>query len=585
MSDQNQQNPDLVIRISVAGVLPEKEYNRSVVFSRFDKVINDVLKQTTKYSRPNIQFITSPILIHKDLLVVLKQKYSECKFVNVTDCLEEDSDLNQWKDTFVIGTGHCSDKTSNGLVFSWICDQIDFAIIINEEGNTLLNDFIRHCKYESIPSVSIFVTAERHMLWTATSYYESYDNDKLELYLDSIFKHDSVKAKTIEKKILGYKLFWGNSYSNYMKRNKVSLKHAIPKDTLITSNIDIRSVSEASEATKGKLIELFTNYDNLAIKYANKYRSSIYLRAVIPLFVTMVLAIGFYAETLLRPFQLQFPFINLKLAAMVAGLAFFLHGLLNLYVYTLSENKTVQSWHKNFIDNRFIAETLRLAIHFVPFGIPVNYMVHLKKFYLKNKKNKDVIQQLRIVIKGIDIPNMKYDSSISSKCIDHLEELVNEQIAYHRKQSKQYAKLFYKLKKFWKVVFYIGFVFVLLRGGLQFYLNINIIPNPKVVKDFIALNLKTIKDYANMLALLLPAWAGYFSSKLSLCNFEDLYNNHMNLIEELEIVKQMINDEQQKESITYSDMYYLSKDVSGVILGDISEWYLQINARKLTKLS
>lgn len=592
MSEQNLKNSDLVIRISVAGVMPEEGHKRSVALSKFDKVMNDTIKHASKYTsekygfseqNPTIQFITSPFLIDKELLLTLKQKYEAYKFINVSNQLEEEGTSDQLQDTFSFGIDDTY-KSTNALMFAWICDQVDFTIVINEDGNALFNEYIRYCKYENIPSVSIFVSADRHMLWTATSYYESYDNDKLEAYLDSILKYDLEKAKTAEKRILGYKLVWGKLFAKYIKRNKVTLTHELPKDNLVCSKVDIGSISKDAEATKTKLLELFTEYDDLAIKYADKYRSSIYLRAVIPLFVTMVLAVGFYAETLLKPFQMEIPFINLKLSALVAGLAFFLHALLNLYVYTLSENNVIKSWHKNFINNRFIAETLRLAVHFIPFGIPVNYMAHLKKFYKKNKMNKDAIQQLRAMIKGIDIPIMKYDSSVSSKCMDYLEDLVNEQIAYHIKQSNQYAKLYNNLKKYWKVVFYIGFVFVLIRGGLQLYLNIEVIQGPLIVKRFIAQNIKTIKDYANMLALLLPAWAGYFSSKLSLCNFEGLYNNHMNLIDELEVVKQMINDEQQKDSIAYSDMYYLSKDVSSIILGDISEWYSQINARKVTSL-
>lgn len=69
-----------------------------------------------------------------------------------------------------------------------------------------------------------------------------------------------------------------------------------------------------------------------------------------------------------------------------------------------------------------------------------------------------------------------------------------------------------------------------------------------------------------MLALLFPAWAGYFSSKLTLCNFEGMYNNDIQMLDELAMLKQMINYEKQKERITYGDFYYLAKDVTSLLI-------------------
>lgn len=590
MSDVIIQYPDLIIRIAIAGAFPEEQNNRKVILSKFERIIDDTIKHISKYAnvkygysdkQPTIQFLTASFLMDDNLLKALKQHYSGYRFMNATESIIGCRNGIRTSEEAPDGRNYTASAVPYGLIFSWMCDQTDYAVIINDDVSPLLRDFIKHCKYESVPAVNISTAAERHMLWSETSYYDSYDNDKLEKYLESLIKTESIHPEMEEKdKIFGHKLLWGNLYSRFMKKYKARMvNEIITKDTILEADHTINSVSETAEDTRKKLLGLFYEYDNIAIKYADKYRSSIYLRAVIPLFVTIVLAIGFYTETLLSPWQITIPGLHLHLWAVVAGIGFFLHALLNLYIYTLSENKTIHSWHRYFIDNRFIAETLRLAIHFIPFGIPVNYLFHLNKYGSKNKNNRNSIQKLRNILKGIGLPELNYNSSISSQCIDSLEELINNQIDYHKKTANQYAKVYNSLKRFGKVVFYIGFIFVLFRGGLQLYLSFHI-PSGHLDNT----DLQIIKSFANMLALLFPSWAAYFSSKQTLCNFEGLYNNDINMLEELSTIKQMINDEQQKESVTYTDMYYLSKDVNSIILGEVSEWYSQINSRKVTRL-
>ena len=85
-----------------------------------------------------------------------------------------------------------------------------------------------------------------------------------------------------------------------------------------------------------------------------------------------VLATGFYSETIfgfiLKPFQ-----INLNILSYIAGVGFFLHALINLYVYTMSKNHEMNSYKNQSLDNRFIAEFLRVGIHFSSFGIPITF--------------------------------------------------------------------------------------------------------------------------------------------------------------------------------------------------------------------
>ena len=58
--------------------------------------------------------------------------------------------------------------------------------------------------------------------------------------------------------------------------------------------------------------------------------------------------------------------------SVVAGVGFLIHGILNLYVYILSRSETIKGWHQGFLHDRYIAEILRVLIHFEPYGINLN---------------------------------------------------------------------------------------------------------------------------------------------------------------------------------------------------------------------
>ena len=594
MTEHDVQNPDMIINIAIAGFLPTDQHRRDVVLSKVRRVVDTTVKHASRYANlkcgfseksPSVHFLTStPLLIDKGLISALKDSlYPNAKF----SCDREsggDIDISLLCDSVTtLGTENNRFVSGTALIFSWLCDQADFAIIFNDEGSPYMFDFLKHCKNAAVPAVSIDIAVERHMLWTEKSYYDSYDDGKLERYIDTLLGDNDLLQNVKEiQSVLGHKLFWGNLYSKYMKKYKATIDTSKPftKDTIIDESYNIALLDERAQSARSILLQWFYEFDAVAIQYADKYHASIYLRAVIPLMVTVALAVGFYTETLLGPWQITIPGTQLQLWSIVAGLGFFTHALLNFYVYRLSENSTIKSWHKSFLDNRFIAETLRITVHFIPFGIPVNYLNHIKKYSTKPKQNIKVIQRLRCIIKEVGLPDTNFSKAFLAECLDSLEELVNDQIEYHKSSANRYAKIYSSLKLYGKIVFYIGFIFILFRGCFQLYVSFSKIPGELNGKELQPI----IKSFSNMLALLFPAWAGYFSSKLTLCNFEGLYNNDMAMIEGLTSIKQMINDEKQKEHLTYGDLYYLSKDVTSLLLGEISEWYSQINTRTITKL-
>ncbi|MCX7773772.1 MAG: hypothetical protein N2376_11740, partial [Clostridia bacterium] len=557
---------------------------------KIERILDTAVSHTVQYASsefgfsmksPSVHFLTCTPLIDTDLVRIIHESICpDAPLSAVSGEGEAGNLLPDYVSVSSLGMKHHTFDSNASLVFSWLCDQADLAIVLSDDHNPFILDFVRACKQQAVPAVVLGLASESPMLWTEKSYYDSYEDEKLRHYLDTLMV-DILPHIREEHRVLGQRLLWGNLYKKYLKKYKATVDTSKPftKDTIIDADCTFECLDEPAKATRSSLLEWFYHFDAMGIHYADKYKSSIYLRAVIPLFVTLALAVGFYIETLMSPWSVTLPGTRLQLWSLVAGIGFFTNVMLNLYVYRLSENPTVHSWHKSFIDNRFIAETLRMAVHFIPFGIPVNYLSHVSHFGA-NKKNVRALHRLKCILKEVGLPKTNFCETLSTGCLNSLEELVDDQIEYHKASANRYVKIYNTLKRFGKTVFYIGFSLVLMRGCIQLYLSFSSIQgewNGKAVQPI-------LKAFTNMLALVFPAWAGYFTSKLSLCNFEGLYNNDTTMIEGLMTIKRMIEDERRKGALSYGDLYSLSRNVTALLLGEVSEWYSQINTRTVTKL-
>jgi hypothetical protein len=203
-----------------------------------------------------------------------------------------------------------------------------------------------------------------------------------------------------------------------MKKYKAAANNkSFTKDSLM-DKASGAGLPEHYEDVHSRLLDWYYDFDSVALEYADKYHSSIYLRAVIPLILSVVLAAGFYIEPLFKPWGIDIPGTNLKLLSVIAGLFFFIHAILNLYVYRLAENDTAKSWHKGYIDNRFIAEALRVAVHFMSFGIPVNFTASFSRYGSKIKKESNILRRIRCMIRGTALPVTDFNSSTPKKCLE-----------------------------------------------------------------------------------------------------------------------------------------------------------------------
>ena len=170
---------------------------------------------------------------------------------------------------------------------------------------------------------------------------------------------------------------------------------------------------------------------------------------------------------------------------------------------------------------------LRVMIHFVPFGIHPD----LRKLC---GDHQELYVSLRRIVWEVE-PDDGYQElseTNAKEAFRHAEEMLSDQIAYHAQSVDRYDSLVKHLERWNRTIFLIGFAAVILRAFYQFFIVIPEVPDLYLGNGITVA--KFSKSFANMVALLVPAWAAYFSSKLSLCNFGYNRDNHKRMLDLLQ---------------------------------------------------
>lgn len=470
-------------------------------------------------------------------------------------------------------------------LYAWILDQCDIAIVFAEKTSayTTAFDFVNSARKQQIPAVFLQQShAETDCFWTEKSLYAAYDAQLLKDTVKRLFELPVTQKPDSETDIVGGKLLWGKLYARFMRKYKatVDTKRPYTKDEMMDEAHTLAVNNETSHSAYQRLRQWFSAFDKDANAFGAQYRAAIYLRAVVPLFVTLALAVGFYCETLLGPLSIYIAGGGRSLS-ILAGIGFFVNSAMILYVYRLSNHKSIGAWHRQFLDNRLMAEALRVAVHFVPFGIPVNFQEFLTRKQVRRHNKKQVIcLALKQLLNEASLPALTFTRETGKACLKELEALLHDQIAYHSSTAKRYQTIIRQMKKWGKATFAVGFSLVVLRGVFQ--LVISVFP---ISGDFGGISMQGyIKSFANMLALIIPAWAAYFSAKLSFCSFEQLEQNDRMMLDNLQGLLDIVEDEKREDIYSYADVYNLSVQTSQVLLGDISDWYSQLETKTVSRL-
>lgn len=567
----------LTLHIAIAGNLPKERKKAVHAAAKLHRIIQIAKDSAGKFAADQygfaadkvaLRFVTSPSYISAELLDILTELFPEEPITGIGYKADE---KNAAFSEYSVIEETVSDID---LIDELIADQSDFALICADDNTYrhLLMNWQQSC----IPTVLLSTAQEGYCLRTDKEFFEDCDGHALAGYIAGLFPKKEAIETQAEKSVFGYKLLWSGLYRRYMKKNKPMDDEPVKADPLIDDDAAFDFLEDTQQKNREFLKLHFKKHDAAAIQYAEKYRSAIYLRAVVPLVTTIALAFGFYAESLLSPWKVFVPGTSLNLWSIITGLGFFVHALLNLYVYRLSKSRTIQAWHKSFIDNRFIAEALRIIIHFTPFGMPVSLNRPLSLGTIKADQNNDVIRRLRILLRSITPTVTAYHADNARECLSSLDGLIDGQITYHKNTANRLAGIVKKLEKRNTVIFYLGFGIVLLRGCLQLLFETRTIPLEEHLVSW-------LQSFSNMLALLIPIWAGYFALKLSLCSFKTLYNSNVAVTDGLIAIRRVV-ELSGDSGVTFHDLRQICDQTVAVMLGEISEWYRQIDTQKVTKL-
>lgn len=410
-----------------------------------------------------------------------------------------------------------ADSPLRSVIGEAICDRADLLFMVwNEDVLEFQGaswELIQLAHQRKTPCLWLSSRTGR-LYWPQGAYYEEYSPEQLRR-LCQLFCQDGIEPASGGEESIPLLSLGMSLRRRYLKKYGASeLSGEVVADRLLQDDSPMEEEHPEGAAAWKNILTHFRRFDQSAIECNGKYQAVIYWRAILPFVTSVFIAIGFYAETLLGVFP-----VPKKLLTIVAGVGFLIHGMLNLYVYVLSRSARIRRWHQDFVESRYIAEMLRVLLHFSPFGININ----LRKLC---GGHQSAYVTVRRILEKEEPAVQQVDRRSVIAMLSHAGELVEEQIAYHTASSRRYSRIVEKLDRWGRLAFGFGFAVTLLRALLQFSL---IFFSPQGSINGVAVN-SLIRSGANMLALMLPAWASYFASKASLCNFRYNYENHCRMI-------------------------------------------------------
>lgn len=462
------------------------------------------------------------------------------------------------------GSENSSDRNMFG---SGMCNASDIVVVVwNEDPREMGGapwEMIRMAYDRKVPCVWLSsATGNIYCLWEA--YYEKYSAKYLDEFLEPLPETPLAAAESKDPVSRIHTAWIKRRHRFLAKHNADNAVHDSVHDRLLDPQYPLETEYKDREPVRKVLLEKFGEFNETAIEYNVRYQSRLYQRSVLPIIATIFLAIGFYAETLIgETFHTVLPPIT-QIASIIAGLGFLIHACINLYAYKLSGSSIVAAQQKKFTVNRYTAEMLRVMVHFLPYGT----FIDLRKLCAYDRK---LFVKFLHIADDEEKPYVNNDTATTGHVLAHMKEMLSDQLEYHKASEARYRSIVEKLEKWGKIIFYIGFFMVLCRGLMQFALVL--FPLGKLGE--IDIN-KILKSLMNMLALMLPAWAGYFSTKLALNNFRYNYNNHSRMEKNIEKLIQKTDRLLGQENLSVEIADKLAEESAETLVSeDTAEWTRQ----------
>lgn len=504
-----------MFRIAMAGVCPAN--------TQVQQVFRDVLAQiigTVQSSHKNTEicFVESPYYTDPSLIGLIPETGFTVKCIT-----SPEHEIPGCDQTLCLHTHHAEFIGEN------LCADVDMVLAAWDESPDAMNgallDLLRMARRKRLPCIWVSERTGK-VFWPEETLFMPFSEEKLNRYMQTaavplLDPSDVDHGSRIPFLGIGMHL-----QSVFLKKYRAAAPTANPvEDTVLRDDYQLPEAYRDKEPLRKRIIQQFTAFDQAAIALNRKYQAVVYWQAILPFIITCFLAVGFYTETVFGAMSIQS-----TLLTVLAGIGFLMNACLNLYKYKLDRSKTVRHWRTRFVQYRGSAELLRVLAHFIPFGLSLDLL------YLCGDE-PSVYRTVREIISDTEPGRTEVDQKAANEILRHLNEMVDDQLSYHRISEKRYSGVVRSLDKWSKRTFFAGFVFVSLRAVFNFVTILRPISNAPLgyvtIRSFMS-------TFANMLAMLLPAWAAYFSSKLSQCNYRYNLDNHTHMIRALEQIREQI---------------------------------------------
>ncbi len=548
------------IKIALAGELPPNQE----IFSKIDLLIGQIGDYLCRDgAESDIEILISPSYSGKEWL-----HWSENRDFSVCACCLADDPYDTkpyhqilWVDTRL-----------RNLLGEAICRKADALIVTWNENTAELSgatwELIKNAYDRKIPCIWIS-TKSQQTYCLGDSYYKKYSEEYLYQFCTPL-PAEALHPAPIDVKKNWLFTFWEKRRTNYLIKHKADTAvHPILEDNLMKPDFEMEPETSEGEPVRKILLDKFHAFDRAAIQLNANFQTMLYQRSVLPMIATLFLAVGFYAETLLgKTLSLMIP--NFKnpimiTAYLLAGIGFFIHGFLNLYVYRLSKSRQIKYLQKEFLNNRHTTEALRILIHFAPYGVDLD----LRHFFAKDSQ---LYRNIRHLTDHVEAKEQHLDQKTASYIFHHIKEMLNDQINYHKSSVLRYENIVSSLEKLGNTIFYIGFGTVLARGILQFILILFLVIEPNNGTDINSI----LRSFLNMAALLLPAWAGHYSTKLQQNNFSYNLANHRHMLSRLNaLYDRIVNAEKQEELSVEMFFAVIDELTETMLVQDTLKWRQQ----------
>ena len=538
-----------MFRIAMAGVCPAN--------TQFQQTLRDLLTQIIRsvqasHKNADIFFVESPYYTDPSMIDLIRETGFPVKSITSPAL-----DIPGSDQMLCLHTNHPDFIGEN------LCADVDMVIAAWDESPDAMDgailDLLRMARRRKLPCIWVSERTGK-VFWPEETLFMPFSEDKLDRYLQTAAvpvldpaSHDY--GKKIPFLGIGMRL-----QSVFLKKYKAAASKVNPvEDYMLRPDYRLPDAYRNKEPLRKRIIEQFSIFDQAAIALNNKYQAVVYWQAILPFIITCFLAVGFYTETIFSAMSIQSTLLKV-----LAGIGFLMNAYLNLYKYRLDRSKTVRHWRTTFAEYRGTAELLRVLAHFIPFGLSLDLL------YLCGD-DPAVYRTVREIISDTEPGRTEVGQNTAKEILLHLKEMVDDQLSYHKVSEQRYAGVVRSLSKWSQYTFFVGFIFVFLRAVFNFVTILHPVSSA-------ALGYTTIRTFsstfANMLAMLLPAWAAYFSSKLSQCNYRYNLDNHRHMIKALEQIREQIHV--VEESFTDVPLEYvgaLGNSVAQLMLSeDTSMW-------------